>query len=395
MWKASLVKALVHSALFLLVFITPRCVAQDQTGYQLVRTLQAPRPGVEGWFGNSVAMDSHRVIVGEAFGDAGSTRRAGRAYVFTVDGDLLLSLQSPSPRKEGNFGGEEYCNKLVAISGDLCAVGETRAQGGGKAYLFTAEGSLAASLAPAEPLRGNNKEYGNSLAMSAGHLLVGSYNAGAYLYDYSGSLIASLKAANGTTQDGFGMATAIAEDAIVVSQDHATVDGVRDAGMAYVYGGGGELRKILRAPDPPQPALFGVSTAAFGDLVVVGAPEATFEGRPRAGLAYLFTTDGALMKVLHSPLPTLYFGVSVAVDGERIVVGASGTKVDGQNGAGQAFVFDRDGSYQSTLQSPNALAGSNFGWSVAAEGGTIAVSAPGEEVDRKSAAGRVYLFTSK
>jgi hypothetical protein len=384
------------STLFIIIFLAvsvPHVIAQTEVGYRLDKVLRAPRPGLEGWFGNSVAMDSNHVIVGEAFGDADTTRRAGRAYLFTMDGGLLRSLQSPSPRKEGNFGGEEYCNKLVAVSGDSCAVGETRAQGGGKAHLFRADGSIAASLGSAEPLRGN-KEFGNSLAMTEGFLLVGSYNAGAFLYDASGILVASLKAEGGAVQDGFGMATAIRGDTIVVTQDHAVVAGVRDAGMAYIYDEHGELKYSIRTPDPVQPALFGVSAATSGDLVVIGAPEATVEGRSRAGLAYVFTASGKLLKVLSAPVPTLYFGVSVSVDESRIIVGASGTKVEGQNGAGQAFVFDRNGVCQATLQATKPSAGANFGWSVASEGSAIAVSAPGEEVDGKAAAGRVYLFAA-
>jgi hypothetical protein len=272
-------------------------------------------------------------------------------------------------------------------------VGETRAQGGGKAHLFSADGSIAVSLASAEPLRGS-KEFGNSLAMTAGLLLVGSYNAGAFLYDSSGTLIASLKAEGGSVQDGFGMATAISGDTVVVTQDHALVEGMRDAGRAYIYDTHGELKHSLRAPDPVQPALFGVSAAASGDLVVIGAPEATVDGSARAGLAYVFTADGRLVKVLSAPVPSLYFGVSVAVNANRIIVGASGTKVEGQNGAGQAFVFDLSGEHKATLQAAKPSAGANFGWSVASVGNAIAVSAPGEEADGKAAAGRVYLFAA-
>jgi hypothetical protein len=128
--------------------------------------------------------------------------------------------------------------------------------------------------------------------------------------------------------------------------------------------------------------------------VVIGAPEATVDGSARAGLAYVFTADGRLVKVLSAPVPSLYFGVSVAVNANRIIVGASGTKVEGQNGAGQAFVFDLSGEHKATLQAAKPSAGANFGWSVASVGNAIAVSAPGEEADGKAAAGRVYLFAA-
>jgi hypothetical protein len=368
--------------------------AQDAGAYRLSATLQSPAPCVEGWFGNSIDLDAGRLIVGEAFGDAGSTRRAGRAHLFSVSGELLRSFQSPSPRKEGNFGGEEYANKLVAVNGERCAVGETRGEGGGKVLLFGPDGTLAASTRPPDPVRGQSREYGNSVALMPEFLLVGAWNVGAYLYDSSGSLVASLKAADGSARDGYGMAVVCRGDTLVVTQDHAAVGGVRDAGMAYLYDARGALKRALQAPGQPQAALFGVSADTDGELVVVGAPAATVEGRPGAGLAYLFGADGELRHVLSSPVPSMSFGVSVAVDGGRIVVGASGTKVDERNGAGLAFVFDQDGTCLATLRPPKAAAGANFGWSAAASGGMIAVSAPGEEAGGKAAAGRVYLFTA-
>jgi hypothetical protein len=384
--------SLVAGVAVALALSAPTGTAQDTGAYGLAAVVQSPTPSTEGWFGNSIDLDRGRLIVGEAFGDAGGTRRAGRAHLFTAAGELLRSFQSPSPRKEGNFGGEEYSNKLVAVNGGWCCVGETRAQGGGKAHLFGPDGALAISLTPAEPVRGNTREYGNTLAMTEGLLLVGAYNVGAFLYDTSGTTQASLKGADGSVQDGYGMAVAMRGDTVVVTQDHAAVGGVRDAGMAYLYDARGTLKRAVRAPDPPQAALFGVSADTDGELVVIGAPEATVDGRSRAGLVYLFGADGELRHVLSSPIPSLYFGVSVTVDSGRLIVGASGTKVDGQNGAGFAFVFDQDGKCIATLRPPKSSAGASFGWSVAASDGVIAVSAPGEEAGGKAAAGKVYLF---
>jgi hypothetical protein len=378
-------------AAVLIVLAAPCGAAQDAAAFRPELSLQAPAPGNEGWFGNSIAIDQTHLIVGEPFGDAGATRRAGRAHVFSIEGDLVITLQSPSPRKDGNFGGEEYCNKLVTVGGGVWAVGETNAQGGGKIYLFNPDGSVRATLGPSSVLRGN-REFGNSLAAAERRLLAGSYNAGAFLYDQSGSLVASLAGPNGAVQDGFGMAVSVAGDTLVVTQDHASVDGVRDAGMAHIYNLDGVLQRSVRAPGPSQPCLFGVSASANGDLLVIGAPAATVDGRARAGTAYLFTTGGELKKVLSAPVQTLSFGVSVSIDDSRIVVGASGTQVDGMNGAGEAFVYDREGNFLASLRQPKPAAGGNFGWSVASQGALIAVSAPGEEVDGRMAAGRVYVF---
>ncbi|MCZ7599559.1 MAG: FG-GAP repeat protein [Gammaproteobacteria bacterium] len=84
-----------------------------------------------------------------------------------------------------------------------------------------------------------------------------------------------------------------------------------------------------------------------------------------------------------------WFGRSVAVSGDTVVVGASGegsaaTSVDGDesnnsaSSSGAAYVFVRDGttwSQQAYLKASNTGAGDNFGYSVAVSGDTIVVGA--------------------
>jgi hypothetical protein len=74
-----------------------------------------------------------------------------------------------------------------------------------------------------------------------------------------------------------------------------------------------------------------------------------------------------------------HFGYSVAVDGDTMVVGAPGEG----DGAGAAYIFVRDGSgnwsQQAHLKASNPDANDNFGWSVAISGNTIVVGAPAED----------------
>jgi hypothetical protein len=53
-------RLIVHLIILLFVFSTPHVIAQGEVGYRLDKILQAPKPGMEGWFGNSVAMDASR-----------------------------------------------------------------------------------------------------------------------------------------------------------------------------------------------------------------------------------------------------------------------------------------------------------------------------------------------
>jgi len=103
------------------------------------------------------------------------------------------------------------------------------------------------------------------------------------------------------------------------------------------------------------------------------------------------------------------FAYSVAISGDRIVVGAPEEDSDGSNEvdnsaftAGAAYVFVRDEtswSQQDYLKASNAGAGDMFGYSVAISGDTILVGAPEEGSDGSdegdnsaSLAGAAYVF---
>jgi hypothetical protein len=125
--------------------------------------------------------------------------------------------------------------------------------------------------------------------------------------------------------------------------------------------------------------------AIDGDTVVVGAYGESSNGTAQtnnsvasAGAAYVFVRSGttwtqqAYLKD-PSPIASGYFGLSVAIEANRIAVGAPGS-------AGRAFVFDRTATIWSagTPLTPTVTLASNdaFGSSVAVSGNTIAVGAP-------------------
>ncbi len=75
--------------------------------------------------------------------------------------------------------------------------------------------------------------------------------------------------------------------------------------------------------------------------------------------------------------PGDYFGGSTDIDGDTVVVGASGDDDDGSN-SGSAYVFRRSGAtwiQQAKLTSNDASWGDNFGNSVSIDGDTVVVGA--------------------
>lgn len=161
----------------------------------------------------------------------------------------------------------------------------------------------------------------------------------------------------------------------------------------------------LKASNTDADDLFGHAVAISGDLIVIGAPE---EAGPstgvngiqndnsalRAGAAYVFRRVGnswvqeAYLKASNTDAFDL-FGWSVAISGNRVIVGAKhesggSTGVNGnesdnsQWAAGSVYVFVQSNgtwSQEAYLKASNASAGDRFGYSVAISGDVIAVGA--------------------
>ncbi len=90
------------------------------------------------------------------------------------------------------------------------------------------------------------------------------------------------------------------------------------------------------------------------------------------------------------------FGYAVALDGDTAVVGAIRANNANGNDRGAAHVFTRSGSawvHQQQLVADDGGFLDAFGWSVALDGDTIAVSAREAYVDGVAYQGAVYVFT--
>ncbi len=170
-----------------------------------------------------------------------------------------------------------------------------------------------------------------------------------------------------------------------------------------------QQQAYLKASNTGASDRFGRSVAISGNTVVVGAfgedsnatgvdGDQSDNSAPDAGAVYVFTRSGgiwsqqAYLKASNTKLGS-QFGISVAIAGNTVVVGASfessnATGVDGNNqsdipapGAGAAYVFTRSGStwsQQAYLKASNTDANDQFGISVTMAGNTVVVGATGE-----------------
>ena len=269
-----------------------------------------------------------------------------------------------------------------------------------------------------------NDQFGWSVAVDGDTVVVGApthavgSNAGqgaAYVFVKPDSgwadaiQTAELSASGGAANDYFGSSVAINGDTIVVGAGGATVNGYPHQGVAYVFvkpaGGWRDMPQAARlaASDGYAGDDFGAAVAINGDNIAVGAPYASIGSNTEQGAAYVFVkpsdgwvdgwqtakltaSDGSANDVL---------GVSVALEGDTVLAGASGATIDGNANGGAAYVFVKppqgwsDGNQSAKLTASDVMPDDYFGVSVALNNGTIVVGGPSDFT------GSVYVFVPR
>jgi len=227
-----------------------------------------------------------------------------------------------------------------------------------------------------------------------------------------------LLAHDGATNDAFGTSVAIDGNTAIVGAtgaDKLNPGGPSffSAGAAYIFTRADsnspwvlyeELNVKTRldaGADASNLALFGSSVAITGNTVVVSAPDATVSGFSGAGKVYVFQNNAGVWSLNTTLLSTApdkdaQFGASVAIDGDTIAIGAPGDKKSAfLNNTGAIYVFRNSGSGWDTgtkITSRDGKPGDNFGSDIAISGEFILAGAPGADSPEGYGNGAAYLF---
>jgi hypothetical protein len=178
---------------------------------------------------------------------------------------------------------------------------------------------------------------------------------------------------------------------IAISGETALVDSV-----AYVRDQGTWSQQGIL--DPLVPYTLG-SIAIDGDRAIIGSPTDSIPGVNQAGTAYVFERSGGTWsRTDHVADPDATygagFGTSVALEGDTMVAGSPGaTTAAGQ--AGYASVTDLGTSPATkvaTLDAGNAHANELFGTSIGASGSTLVAAAPQADIIQYVPHGAAYVF---
>ncbi len=241
--------------------------------------------------------------------------------------------------------------------------------------------------------------FGRAMAVDGATLIVGATSrdsslGGAYVFqrDASGRWAETqrLAASDGVRPDALGRMAALAGDLVAI----AAWGHNKSAGAVYLFrrdarsGRWTEQAKLV-ASDAKDNDFFGSSIAIDGDRILVGAAQRN----QRAGGAYLFQLDpasGSWKEVAklepQTAQPSSQFGATVALRGDEALIAAPGM----DRFMGTIFVFKRDAeagrwTEAGRLNPFDASGFTGFGQTLAMAGSELWVGAPGAQES-----GRIY-----
>ena len=340
-------------------------------------------------FGVSIALDGDVAVVGAPR----RNNNTGAAYVVERQGDLWVQLATLTASDAASL--DEFGHS-VAISGDIVVVG---AWFNNAAYVFVRppggwqDATEDAMLIPSDGSFGDR--FGWAVGISGGVAVVGASQdrdgaGSAYVFEeppggwQDATEDAKLTARFPNDDDRFGRAVSIDGDVIVIGAPGRPF-GPTVPGAVFVFERPGidwvDMTETaeLTASDAFSSDNFGYSVSISGDVVLVGARH----DDSSSGSAYVFhMPEGGWVdanetaKLVAADLDANYlFGSSVALDGNRAVIGATLDDDFGMD-TGSAYVYRYDGSSwneEAKLISSDAAADDEFGTSVALSGHVAAI----------------------
>lgn len=198
-----------------------------------------------------------------------------------------------------------------------------------------------------------------------------------------------IHAANGQAFNEFGRTVAISGDTVLVG-----APGASTAGIGYIFQrdqGGPDAWGFVKQLAPPGGARIGLAVALDGDTAVIGGGTYTTSGRAHVFARNQGGTD-AWGYVTSLEVPSglaTFFGTALDVDGDRIIVGANGSEA--------AYIYERNEGgtdtwgLVATLTAEVQDSNDDFGMSVAIDGDTALVGAS-HHLTNNIAAGSLHIY---
>jgi hypothetical protein len=209
---------------------------------------------------------------------------------------------------------------------------------------------------------------------------------------------------DGVADQHFGVSISISGDYAVIGAYLDNIGANTHQGSAYIFiksGSGWVEQAKLVAADGAIDDFFGISVAISGDYVIVGSSNDATGSILGHGSAYIFIRNGVSWtqqaKLVASDGAAFdYFGTSVDIENEYAIIGAQGDDIGSNVTQGSAYIYLRSGtawSFQSKLTAIDGAADDNFGNSVSISGASVLIGANTDNIGSNTDQGSAYVFT--
>lgn len=294
---------------------------------------------------------------------------------------LLRTFNNPAPEAGDHFG-----IGMAALGNDRVLVGAPNYIGNpwpptnaAAVYLFHTNGTLLTTITKPPSVGG---EFGSAITtLGNDRVAIGSeYGFSVCVFSTNGTLVTTIT--DPKSQPLGPAVVALGNDKLLIGAPYANEDpeGWGSYGDAYIYGSNGALLKTFYSPGSETAGLLGWSVAAFGsDRVLIGA----------IGAAYLYDTNGTRLMTFTSPVSASFDVRPVAAVGtDRVLVGspAEGTNV------GVVRLFNTNGVLLLTITNPTPAVDDYFGARMVVLGNDrVVIGARGDDASGPYS-GSVYVF---
>ena len=364
-------------------------------------------PQNEARFGLAIAVEGDTFVVGAHF----NSEFTGAAYVFTRTGNTWTQTQrlvAGDARQGDGFG------SAVVIEGDTMVVGARTAdplpgigEQAGAAYVFTRTGNTwtqTQQLVAGDPQESGR--FGVDIAIDGDTMVIGA----PALDDVAQASYVFTRTANTWTQTqkltvqdpdpdrdfshAFGTTVAIDGDTAVIGNG-SPLGTLNSAAFVFTRTANTWTQTQQLVANDQQPLdFFGSSIAIEGDTIVVGARESRTATLPPEGAAFVFTrtsnTWTQTQRIIDDvPVANDRFGSEVAIDGDAVLIGG-GVSSPAVN------VFAKTGDTwikEHVLVQTTPEEFDFFGFGLAIDGETVISSAALTDVGNVTNAGSAYVFT--
>ncbi len=323
-------------------------------------------------FGGAVTVNDGQILVGEGR----QLLLPGNVFVYEMTEDSTWAqtqILTPGGEIAIGFG------RSLATENTTLAIGAPLAS---EVYIYSRSNSGSWSLS--ETLTHTHAQFGTSLALKGDHLLVGATGGptskgGAYLYsrDENGSwqMTEGLTHSSISSADQFGRTVEIHRNDLVVGAPRW--DNGKGRIFVYSYDGTPELQvQEIRLDAGKGGDQFGVSIESAADFLVIGAP-----GHNEGTVTLFSKNNHGQWNETHTITPAdttqdQRFGGQLAANDRRLWISAPRFN----ERSGGLYHFDLSNMQLSDVLNPDALQfRSEFGGSLAADNGIVAVGAIGQD----------------